>query len=159
MKITSKKKAITATIKLSEEDLRLAIEDTLDSDDCEEIVSLGYSYDDNFQDEWFMGIEEFCDVFLSNETPLEVAQAFWNGTDLDEHENHANPESDYARYDRHGTIETTDYPGDIYYDELLDEIIDYIIEYRDTRYDDFPTEIQELLDQYEEYNPETSEDE
>ena len=50
IKIISKKKIITAAVKLSEEDLRLALEETLTSDDCEEIVSLGYSYDEE-QDE------------------------------------------------------------------------------------------------------------
>lgn len=151
------KKKITASVNMDEDGLRELLEDALDSDICEEIVSLAYGYDDYFADIYFTDISEFIDIYMSNDDPLDVVMAFYDGQDYDDNEDHANPNRDYARYDSRGTVETTNYPGDVYLDESSDEIIDYIMEHLDN--DDFPDEIQEIVDQYNELNSEDDEDE
>ena len=160
MKISAKKKAITAAVRMSEDDLRLALEEALDSDECEEIVNAAYGYSDYFTDACFMDMNEFFAVHLDNMEPLDAVKEFWDGDDLDG-DDHANPYKDYARYDSNGNVETTDYPGDVYYNDLLDDIIDYIVENYDSRYDEFPDDIQELIDQYTDYleNEDSEEDE
>ena len=156
-KPNKKHRKITAAVHMSEDDLRNALEDVLDSDICYAVVGMGSSESGYFGDDEFFDMATFCDAFLSDDDPLSVAQEFWDGDDLDEHENHANPYAEYARY-HYGTIETTDYPGDVYLENLSDEIIDYIVEHPDP-YEPYPDEVQELLDDYHDLNAELDEDE
>lgn len=152
MKITSAKKSqkITAAVKIvSKDDLEQAIKDTLDDDMCEAIVDAAYSEDNTFEDDYFFDMDTFLDI-ISNEEPYEILRMFWYGEDLDNTrgpDTPANPMEDYARYDRVGNVETTNYPGNVYYNELLNEIVDYVMDHLDDGIE-YPEEIQELINQY-----------
>lgn len=153
----NKKKPINAaTSSLDEDELRDLIEETLDSDMCKDIVDDAFALNGRFQDDYFEDLGVFCELYENTEDPLELAIKFWEGDDLDSDENHANPKCDYARYSSSGYIETTDYPGDVYYAENLKEIVDYIMDNLD--YSDYPDEIQEIVDRYLDTN-DTEEDE
>jgi len=129
----------------TETDLREAIEDTLTPELCMEIVNLGYSEDNKFSKDVFTEARVFFDDILSALDPEEIALRFFNGDDLDS-KGAANPNRDYFRYNSKENIESTDYPEDLYYDELLDDIVDYIIEHLEDT--EWPEEIQNLVDDY-----------
>ena len=153
----SKKHPINATTSaLDEDELKDLLEDALDSDLCKDIVDEAFGYAGRFQDDYFEDIGVFCELYENADDPLELAIRFWEGDDLDSDENHANPKREYARYSSSGNIETTDYPGDVYYEELLKEIVEFIMDNLD--YPNYPDEIQEIIDMYLDTN-DTDEDE
>jgi len=137
-----KMKSIKASVvRMSEDDFRTALEETLTSELCKDIVEDDW---DRFYEIIFEDLESFCNE--RGENPWEVLRSFWYGEDLDTESDPANPMREYARFNSYGNVETTDYPEDIYYSNHLDEIIDYIVE--KVEYKEFPDEIQEIIDQY-----------
>lgn len=141
---------ITAAVN-KKEVLEDALRDVLDDDLCEDIVDMAYSEDDQFEEDRFEDIDTLCEIYMNDQDPLEIVRRFWFGDDLDSGDidssnNHANPNRDYARFNGYGNIQTTDYPGDVYKDELLEEIIDYIMDHLDDR--EFPEEVEELIEKY-----------
>lgn len=160
MKIFSNRKNITAADKIKTiDDLAEALENTLDPDLCQQMVNLAYSESFLFENEIFLPAEEFYDVTLSTLKPKDIALKFYNGSNLDR-KGPADPDSEYMRLeypdkqvtDRNNNVLTTDKPEDYYYDELLDDIIDYIIDHVGEL--EFPDDIQELIDTYQENNGE-----
>jgi len=136
---------INAAEDITRADLESSIKDELDSDVCTEIINLAFSEDNMFEDDVFTETEEFCNMYLSSEDARDVAKRFYNGEDLDDGGS-ANPEKDYLRFNSDDNIESTDYPGDVYFDTLFDEILDYIMDHLEDR--EFPDNIQELIDEY-----------
>lgn len=148
MKVTSniRKNIVSARSIKSSAALRRELEEILDEDLCVEVVNIGYSNDDEFADAVFIEAEVFWDIH-SNDDAFELVKHFYDGVDLDSNtSDSANPNSEYFRLDKDEDVESTDYPGDIYMDEILDGIIDYIIEHQNDR--TFPEDIQEVLNNY-----------
>ena len=127
-------------------DLMLALKDTLDSSSCYDVVMTGISEDGAFADDEFFDSGTFFDIY-GNTDAQELVEAFYDGEDLDDKsEKHANPHADYIRWSMYG-IESTDDAGQYYYDNLLDDIIDFIMDHLDDGYD-FPSDVQDLIDEY-----------
>ena len=126
-------------------DLEDAIIDILDSGICEQIVNEAFSATSMFEKEIFLDSETFFDTELIDATAKEVAMKFYKGEDLDDGDS-ANPTKQYFRFDKNKNIESTDYPGDIYFDTLEDEIVNYIMDNLEDG--DFPDYVQELVDEY-----------
>ncbi len=140
-----KRKIMSADSISTEDDLRSAIENLLNDDLCVEIVNLAFSRDISFGDVVFIPSEAFFDTLIDTE-PKDVAKIFYDGRDLDSHRRSADPDKAYFRLDKSGNAESTDNPGEIYYDTILDDIIEYIM---DNLVDvEYPEEIQEIIDQY-----------
>ena len=125
-------------------ELERAIKDALTDDLCIELVNLAYSEDGAFSDDAFIDADTFWDVH-SSDSAQDIVQQFFNGEDLDSR-GPANPNRDYFRFNGYGNVESTDYPGDIYMDQLDIDITDYVLDHLDDR--EFPDEIQELVDNY-----------
>ena len=125
--------------------LRHALEDELDYDLCVEIVNLAFSEDNEFSSSVFMDSDTFFDTLIDDE-PVSVAIMFFKGKDLDDG-GQANPDKEYFRLDNHEYVESTDDPGEIYYDDLLDDIVDYIMEHIDNR--EFPEVVQDIIAEYQ----------
>ena len=126
-------------------DLQQAIEDILDPDLCGQVVNIGFSDDGDFDRDVFFETDEFFESNLDTLSSKEVALKFFNGSDLDS-KGPANPNRDYMRFDGAKNIETTDDPGEIYFDIIFDNIVDYIMDHVDDT--EFPDAIQELIDEY-----------
>ena len=142
-----KKDEITAVGEIkTRAELERAIKDILTADICESIVDLAYSEEDMFTDDAFVDAETFWDVH-ANDDAKELVLKFFNGEDLDSR-GPANPNRKYFRFDGYENIESTDYPGDTYKDELDIDIADYVLDHLDNR--EFPEEIQDLISNYHE---------
>lgn len=135
--------------------LKKKIKKALTDELCVDLVNLAYSEDDLFSDEAFIEAEIFWDTH-SNDDVQDMVLKFFNGEDLDS-KGPANPNRDYFRFDKYENIESTDYPGDIYLDQLKDEITDYVMDHLDDR--DFPDDIQEVIDNYQDDNYQEDEEE
>jgi hypothetical protein len=147
MKISSNKSARLTASKDTKfvSDLKRKIKSALDEDLCIDVINLAFSEDDDFSNEVFIESDIFWDTH-SNDDMQDIVLKFFNGEDLDS-KGPANPNRDYFRFNRAGNVESTDYPGDIYLDQLKDEVIDYIMDHLDDR--EFPLDIQELIDEYQ----------
>ena len=128
-----------------EDDLRQLIKDVLSADLCTDVVNLAFSEDGTFEEYVFLDADTFFDTLIDAE-PYEIARSFFMGEDLDSR-GPANPIRDYFRYNGYGNVESTDDPGDTYYDTIEDDIIDYIMDHLDLEY---PEDIQEVIDEYNE---------
>ena len=145
MNISSRKKSkITASDTSSLSQLRRQLKVALTDDICVDIVNLAYSEDGTFDEDAFIDADTFWDVHSSDDVQ-ELVLKFFNGEDLDSR-GPANPNRDYFRFDGYENIESTDYPGEIYMDELDGEIVDYIIDHLDDI--EYPDDIQKLIDEY-----------
>ena len=155
MHISSNKKPIkkvTASVKiLDDDDVHTVLEEIMTSDDCENVVNYSYSQAGTFYEEVFWDSYTFWDI-NSNESAEDMVDAFYSGKDLDSGEDHADPGKQYFRRDdTYGSVDSTDYPGDIYLDELLDDIIDYIIDNIDAADDmDLSEDVMEAIGNYKE---------
>ena len=148
MKITTNKKTEVTAADTGLTGLRRKIKDALTEDICQEVVSIAYSEDDTFTQDAFIEADVFWDIH-SNDDVFEITKQFFNGEDLDA-KGPANPNRNYFRFDGYDNIESTDYPGDIYLEQLDIEIIDYILDHLDDR--TFPEELQDILDEYNNVN-------
>lgn len=150
MKITSniRKNVVSARSIKSSATLRRELKEILDEDLCVEVVNIGYSNDDEFADAVFIEAEVFWDIH-SNDDAFELVKHFYDGENLDSNTSKsANPNSEYFRQDKYEDVESTNYPGDIYMDEILDDIINYIIDHQEDR--TFPEEIEDILKKFRE---------
>jgi len=143
MKINLTTKSVTASSR-SDSGLAEAIKDIMTEDLCMEVVSLAFSEDGSFSDDYFDEADVFFDI-IANEDPREIALMFFNGKDLDSN-GPANPNRDYFRRDAKDNVESTDDPAAIYFDELLDDVVDYIVKYYDEV--ELPAKIQEVIDDF-----------
>ena len=126
-------------------DLEVAIREALDSDICEAIVNEAFSDTSMFEKDVFIDSGTFFDTELIDTSAKNIALKFYNGKDIDDGGS-ANPNKQYFRFNKKKNIESTDYPGDIYFDTLEDDIIQYILDnIEETK---FPDYIQELIDEY-----------
>ena len=140
-----KKRKIKGESKITNlDDLRRAIKDILDADICSDIVNLAYSEDGTFETDVFIDADTFWDVH-SNDDVQEIILKFFNGEDLDS-KGPANPNRDYFRLNGYENVESTDYPEEIYMDELDIEVIDYVLDHLEDA--EYPDKVQKLVDNY-----------
>lgn len=145
-----KSSTVMASINTRSE-LEDAIRDALDSDICRQVVEDAFSSNSMFEKEIFMESDTFFETELINDTAKEVALKFHDGEDLDD-DGPADPTKKYFRLTKKGNVESTDYPGDIYFDTLEEEIIGYIMDNLEDV--EFPDYIQEIVDEYLDNNAE-----
>lgn len=127
-------------------DLKRAIKDSITAEMCSDIVSIAYSEDGKFSEYVFTESDIFFDDVLGNVDSYEIARSFYAGTDLDNDKNHANPNAEYFRLNQRDNVESTDYPEDIYYDELFDDLVDFIMGHIEDY--NYPEDIQIVIDEY-----------
>jgi len=150
IKIRKRKKIKSADRIKDIQGLEAAIKDALTADLCIDLVDLAYSEDNYFDDDVFVDADTFWDVH-DNDDVKDIIFKFFNGEDLDS-KGPANPNRTYFRFDGYDNIESTDYPGDIYLNELDTEIVDYILDHLEDR--EFPEQIQNFVNEYLEYTEE-----
>lgn len=126
-------------------ELKRLIKDIIDPEICQEIINLAYSEDNSFADYMFMESDVFFDDVIANYTPMDIALIFFNGNDLDSRGN-ANPNREYFRFNKYDNVESTDYPEDILYDELLDDVVDFIVNHIEEF--EYPESIQDIINEY-----------
>lgn len=150
IKIRKRKKIKSADRIKDIQGLEAAIKGALTADLCIDLVDLAYSEDNYFDDDVFVDADTFWDVH-DNDDVKDIILKFFNGEDLDS-KGPANPNRTYFRFDGYDNIESTDYPGDIYLNELDTEIVDYILDHLEDR--EFPEQIQNFVDEYLDYTEE-----
>ena len=126
-----------------------ALEDMLDESLCQAIVDLAYSEDNEFAHDVFTKADTFWDLHSTDDVK-DLCIKFVKGYDMDtvRPKTPADPEKEYFRIDGFDNIESTNYPGDVYFSEILAEIIQYVIEHPTGR--KYPEEVQEVIDKYTE---------
>lgn len=150
IKIRKRKKIKSADRIKDIQELEAVIKDALTADLCIDLVDLAYSEDNYFDDDVFVDADTFWDVH-DNDDVKDIILKFFNGEDLDS-KGPANPNRTYFRFDGYDNIESTDYPGDIYLNELDTEIVDYILDHLEDR--EFPEQIQNFVNEYLDYTEE-----
>lgn len=93
----------------------------LSKDELVELLQHMTSYDGCFENDIYYDMDEF-DEFLSNHTPMKIAQMIWFGD--------FNPNDDYFRFNAYGNLESADW-HDVVVDaeDLVDDIIDHLVNY------------------------------
>ena len=96
----------------------------LTGDDLAYLLQRMNAYDGCFDDEIYFDMDEF-DEFMSNYSPMEIAQMVYFGGDF-------NPEDDYFRFTAYGNLESADW-CDVEADaeDLVDDIIDHLVNHYD----------------------------
>lgn len=102
----------------------------LSGDDLAYLLQTMNAYDGSFEESTYYDMDAFDD-FLSNATPLEIAQMIFLGDGF-------NPNDEYFRFDAYGNLESANW-GDVVdeAEDLVDDIIDRLVNYYD---DDTPWE-------------------
>ena len=144
---------------VTEEDLRQYLRQNLTKDECWNIVSQANGYSGEFPDYDFFDAEEFYNIFcVEGKKVAEVINAMRNGTNLDEGSSPADPFADYLSWGAYGdSIDSTDDPAGVIYDDILDDIIDYIVDKAEEPDFDFPEHVQKMIEEYLAYSDEEGE--
>lgn len=108
------------TIMTREEAIRNYVEQ-LNGDDLTQLLQRMHAYDGCFDDCAYFDMDEF-DEFMSNYTPMEIAQMIFFGD--------FKPNADYFRFNAYGNLESADRPGVVAEAEDLEsDIIDHLVHY------------------------------
>ena len=106
-----------------EEAIRTYIEN-LSKGELVELLQHMNAYDGCFDDEIYFDMDEF-DEFMSNYSPMEIAQMVYFGGDF-------NPKDDYFRFTAYGNLESADWCDvEVDAEDLKDDIIDHLVNYYD----------------------------
>lgn len=96
--------------------------ETISNAELVELLQHMNAYDSCFEDCVYFDMTEFDD-FMSNYTPMEIAQMIWFGNDF-------NPNNDYFRFNAYGNLESADWRDvEVEAEDLKDEIIDHLVNY------------------------------
>lgn len=91
----------------------------LNGDDLASLLQHMNSYDGCFEEANYYDMDEF-DEFMSNSTPMELAQMIYFGE--------FNPNNDYFRFNAYGNLESADWPDIVAEaEDLVDEIIYHLV--------------------------------
>lgn len=91
----------------------------LNGDDLAYLLQHMNSYDGCFEEAIYYDMDEF-DEFMSNYTPMELAQMIYFGE--------FNPNNDYFRFNAYGNLESADWPDIVAEaEDLVDEIIYHLV--------------------------------
>ena len=104
-----------------EEAIRNYVEHLI-GDDLANLLQHMNSYDGCFEEITYYDMDSF-DEFLSNNTPMEIAQMiFYDGE--------FNPNDEYFRFNAYGNLESANW-GDVVAEaeDLIDDIIDHLVNY------------------------------
>lgn len=93
--------------------------ENLIGDDLVYLLQHMNAYDSCFDEAYYYDMDEFDD-FMSDYTPMEIAQMIWFGE--------FNPNNDYFRFNAYGNLESADW-HDVVVDaeDLKDDIIDHLV--------------------------------
>ena len=87
-----------------------------------ELLQYMNGYDGCFEDYVYFDMDEF-DEFLSNHTPMEIAQMIFFGGDF-------NPNHDFFRFNAYGNLESANWHDvEAEAEDLVDDIIDHLVNY------------------------------
>ena len=102
-----------------EEAIRNYVENLI-GDDLAYLLQHINAYDGNFEDCTYYDMDEF-DEFLSNHTPMEIAQMIFYGGEF-------NPNDEYFYFNGYGNLESANW-GDVVdvAENLVDDIIDHLV--------------------------------
>lgn len=102
-----------------EEAIRNYVENLI-GDDLAYLLQHMNAYDGCFDDAIYYDMDEF-DEFLSNHTPMEIAQMIFYGGEF-------NPNDEYFRFNGYGNLESVNW-GDVVAEaeDLVDDIIDHLV--------------------------------
>lgn len=91
-------------------------------DDLTQLLQHMNSYDGCFEEAIYYDMDEF-DEFLSNHTPMEIAQMIFYGGEF-------NPNDEYFRFNAYGNLESANW-GDVVAEaeDLEEDIINYLTHY------------------------------
>lgn len=90
-------------------------------DDLAYLIQHMNAYDGCFEEATYYDMDEF-DEFMSNYTPMEIAQMIYFGE--------FNPNDDYFRFNGYGNLESADWPDVVAEAEDLEsDIINYLVHY------------------------------
>lgn len=93
----------------------------LNGDDLTYLLQHMNGYDGCFEEATYYDMDEF-DEFMSNYTPMEIAQMLFYGD--------FNPNNDYFRFNAYGNLESADWPDVVAEAEDLEsDIIDHLVHY------------------------------
>lgn len=93
----------------------------LNRDDLTYLLQHMNGYDGCFEEVSYYDMDEF-DEFMSNYTPMEIAQRIFYGD--------FNPHNDYFRFNAYGNLESADWPDVVAEAEDLEsDIIDHLVHY------------------------------
>lgn len=89
-------------------------------DDLAYLIQHMSAYDGSFEESTYYDMDEF-DEFLSNHTPMEIAQMIFYGGEF-------NPHDEYFRFNAHGNLESANW-GDVVAEaeDLVDDIIYHLV--------------------------------
>lgn len=91
----------------------------LNGDDLTQLLQHMHAYDGCFDACDYFDMDEF-DEFMSNSTPMEIAQMIFYGE--------FNPNNDYFRFNAYGNLESADWPDIVAEaEDLVDEIIYHLV--------------------------------
>lgn len=103
-----------------EEAIRTYVE-TISNAERVELLQHMNAYDGSFEDAIYFDMDEFDD-FMSNYTPMEIAQMIWFGE--------FNPNNDYFHFNAYGNLESADWRDvEVVAEDLKDDIIDHLVNY------------------------------
>lgn len=96
--------------------------ENLSKEELVELLQHMNAYDSCFEDCVYFDMAEFDD-FMSNYTPMEIAQMIFFGGDF-------NPNHDYFRFNAYGNLESARWNDvEAEAEDLKDEIIDHLVNY------------------------------
>jgi hypothetical protein len=141
---------------MSEDDFRTNLQEVLTLKLCWEFVGQAIGNVGAFQEYDFFDADEFLTIFIDGRSSKETAEnakkvimGFRDGVDLDNGSDGADINADYFAWSEYGDyIQSTDDPAKYIYDNALDDIIDYIVDNFEDEPDWFPSEVQEVIDEY-----------
>ena len=103
-----------------EEAIRNYVENLI-GDDLAYLLQHMNAYDGCFEEAIYYDMDEF-DEFMSNYTPMEIAQMIYFGE--------FNPNADYFRFNGYGNLESADWPDVVAEaEDLIDDIINHLVHY------------------------------
>lgn len=92
----------------------------LSGDDLTYLLQHMHGYDGCFDEATYYDMDEF-DEFMSNYTPMEIAQMIFYGEDF-------NPNNDYFRFNGYGNLESADWQDVVAEaEDLIDDIISHLV--------------------------------
>lgn len=109
------------TTKMTREQAITTYVTSLNGDDLTYLLQHMNAYDGCFEEATYYDMDEF-DEFMSNYTPMEIAQMIYFGE--------FNPNDEYFRFNAYGNLESADWPDVVAEAEDLEsDIIDHLVHY------------------------------
>ena len=110
------------TTKMTREQAITTYVTSLNGDDLTQLLQHMHAYDGSFDYCVYYDMDEF-DEFMSNYTPMEIAQIIFYGGEF-------NPNDEYFRFNAYGNLESADWHDVVAEaEDLVDDIIYHLVNY------------------------------